>query len=353
MADGEATPTERRQEFIDEAHAEGLKIFAYYWHMSEKTMADLHREWICRDWNGNPVDTERGLYLDMTGPYRELVLTRLRELAGMGADGLFFDFRHLPPRGCLNTALAIAWEARMGAPPPAPNDCDPLYLDFLDFKAEQIEDTFAYWRDRVKADHPNVVFIISTTTVPALTDREMTTRLARLADSAKNEYRHALHSRFSKDVFEPPSNERPCEPPVDLRKPEDHVRQALGWTVLRDAADGRPPHIWARGVPNRKHAQAFAGSLLTFGCIANMDVHEYNLSEKTEATSPAGQDAGGRAQGRFRARQRRVTPHGRDTGVAVGRHPFRRRQSQRARGQFPRGVAGGALAARGRLSGAH
>ena len=267
--------------FIHEAHTEGLKIFAYYWHMSEKTMADLHSEWICRDWNGNPVDTERGPFLDMTGPYRELVLTRLRELAGMGADGLFFDFRHLPPRGCLNTALAIAWEARTGAPPPAPNDCDSLYLDFLDFKAEQIEDTFAYWRDRVKADYPNVVFIISTTTVPALTDREMTTRLARLADSAKNEYRHALHSRYTKDVFEPPSNERPCEPPVDLRKPEDHVRQALGWTVLRDAADGRPPHIWARGVPNRKHAQAFAGSLLTFGCIANMDVHEYYLSEKT------------------------------------------------------------------------
>ncbi len=134
----------------------------------------------------------------------------------------------------------------------------------------------------MKAQYPNVLFIVSTTTVPALTDREMTTRLARLADSAKNEYRHALNSNFSKQVFGESGSERPCETPYVLRKPEDHVRQALGWTVLRDAADGRPPHIWARGVPNSEHAQAFAGSLLTFGSIANMDVHEYHLAEKTE-----------------------------------------------------------------------
>lgn len=185
----------------------------------------------------------------------------------MGADGLFFDFRHLPPRGCWGSALAEAWLARTGAPPPAPDDADPLYQQFLDFKAVTIEETFVYWRDRVKAEHPNVVFIVSTTTIPALTDREMTTRLARLADSAKNEYRHALNTSFSKHVFDEPT----------VKKPADHLRQALGWTVLRDAADGRPPHIWAPGLPNREHAQAFAASLLTFGCIANMDVHEHSL----------------------------------------------------------------------------
>jgi len=55
------------------------------------------------------------------------------------------------------------------------------------------------------------------------------------------------------------------------------VRQAVGWTVLRDSADGRPPHVWAPGLPNTDHAQAFAASLLTFGCIANMDVDEQSL----------------------------------------------------------------------------
>jgi hypothetical protein len=143
-----------------------------------------------------------------------------------------------------------------------------VYRQFLDFKARKIEDTFAYWRDRVHADYPEVVFVVSTTTIPALTDREMTTRLARIADSAKNEYRLAISPALNKHVFE-------CNP--DLAEPSDQVREALGWTLLRDSADGRPPYVWVSGVPNDKHARAAAGSLLTFGCIANMDVDEQSL----------------------------------------------------------------------------
>jgi hypothetical protein len=151
--------------------------------------------------------------------------------------------------------------------PSRPDDADPLYRRFLDFKAEKIEETFAYWRDEVKAAHPDVVFLVSTTTVPALTDREMPTRLAQIADSAKNEYRHALNPNFSKGVFEK-------DPWL---APDAHVRQAIGWTALRDASDGRPPHIWAPGLPPMHHAKAFAASLLTFGCIANMDVSDRNV----------------------------------------------------------------------------
>ena len=73
-----------------------------------------------------------------------------------------------------------------------------------------------------------------------------------------------IEPRFNKGVFEDDPSFAPAE----------HVRQAVGWTVLRGAADGRPPHIWARGLPNTDHAKAFAASLLTFGCIANMDVSD-------------------------------------------------------------------------------
>jgi hypothetical protein len=266
------------KDFIDEAHAAGLKIVAYYWHMSEATFANLRPEWVCKKRDGvTPISGPRrsGLLLDITGPYGEVVLTRLRELAIMGADGFFFDFRHLPPRGCWETALAQDWEARTGERPPRPEDANPDYRAFLDFKAQRIEETFIHWRDVVKAEHPDVVFIVSTTTIPALTDREMTTRLARVADSAKNEYLHAVNPNFNKKVFDDPT----------LNRPATHVRQALGWTVLRDASGGRPPHIWAAGVPNDEHARAFAASLITFGCVANMDVHEVTLggSEDTPA----------------------------------------------------------------------
>ena len=251
------------QEIIDEAHGEGLKIVTYHWHMAEKTFEDLNPDWLCRDEGGIPIEGPRGIHLDITGPYREVVLTRLLELAEMGAGGFFFDYRHLPPRGCWGSALEEAWKAETGeAAAPPRNDADPLYRQFLDFKAKKIEETFVYWHDEVKAAHPDVVFLVSTTTVPALTDREMTTRLAHIADSAKNEYRHALRPDFSKNIF--------LEYPA--LAPEDHVRQAVGWTVLRDAADGRAPHIWAPGMPDINHAKAFAASLMTFGCIANMDV---------------------------------------------------------------------------------
>ena len=166
VANGAAARAECRQEFIDRAHTEGLKIFAYYWHMSQKSLEDAHPDWICKGFDGTPITASgRGLHLDITGQYREVVLTHLRELAAMGADGLFFDARHLPPRGCWETALAQAWEAQTGAPPPGPDDADAVYRDFLDFKAEKIEETFIYWRDQVKAEHPNVVFLVSTTTI--------------------------------------------------------------------------------------------------------------------------------------------------------------------------------------------
>jgi hypothetical protein len=98
----------------------------------------------------------------------------------------------------------------------------------------------------------------------------MTTRLARIADSAKNEYRLALNPAMNGGVFKDSDSDDPRALPA----PPEHVRQAIGWTVLRDSADGRPPRIWAPGLPNKCHAMAFAGSLLTFGCIAHVDVQE-------------------------------------------------------------------------------
>jgi hypothetical protein len=269
--DEDPWPRDVWRQIIDEAHAHGLKIVGYYWHMAEATLAadPANAALVCRAPDGvTPIEDDGRISLDITGLYREVVLGRLLQLADLGVDGFMFDERHLPPRGCWHSALEDAWTAETGLPAPTErDDADPLYQRFLDFKAAQIEDTFAYWRDTVKAAHPDVVFIVSTTTIAALTDREMSTRLARVADSPKNEYRLALVPALSKRVFE----EHP-----ELA-PDDHVRQAVGWTVLRDSAEGRPPHIWVSGVPNVPHARAAASSLLTFGCIANMDVQEQSL----------------------------------------------------------------------------
>jgi hypothetical protein len=262
---------------VDKAHEAGMKVIAYYWHMAETSLATAHPDWVCRKPDRttpilkNPEDAEDDVgnfaYLDITGPYGEVVLSRLLKLAEIGVDGLMFDERHLPPEGCWGSALEDAWKAETGRPN-APSKDQEGYPAFLDFKARKIEDTFVHWRDAVHAQHPDVVLDVSTTTIPALTPREMTTRLVGVADSAKNEYRLALNKGLSSGAF---TGTDAVDPP------EDHVRQAVGWTVLRDSADGRPPRIWVSGVPNEDHAQGAAGSILAFGCIANMDVDEPTL----------------------------------------------------------------------------
>jgi hypothetical protein len=264
---------------IDEAHEQGLRIIAYYWDASEATVAALRDDWVCRrPHHGKELKSPRRVQLDLTGPYREVVRTRLLELAEMGADGFFFDSRHIHRAGCWGTALEAAWTAETGedAPPlPKPDEePSPRYLEFLDFRANKIEETFAYWRDEVKSRHRDVVFVISTDDFAALIDRGVTTRLARIADSAKNEYCQAVHNKVTRDLFEAKRGV--------LKKPRGHVRQSLGWTILRDSSQGRPPHIWHPGVPTEEQAEALAASLLTFGAVANMDVYERSLCTKED-----------------------------------------------------------------------
>jgi hypothetical protein len=262
---------------IDEAHAQGLKIIAYYWDASEKTVAELHDDWVCRrPQHGKELKSPRSIQLDLTGPYREVVRTRLLELAEMGADGFFFDSRHINRLGCWGTTLEAAWKAETGedAPPlPKPGE-EPSqrYLEFLDFRARKIEETFTYWRDEVKSRYRDVVFVISTDDFAALIDRGVTTRLAGIADSAKNEYCQAVHNKITRKLFE--------QNTVVLKQPPGHVRQSLSWTILRDSSEGRPPHIWHPGVPTEEQAEALAASLLTFGAIANMDVYERSLRQE-------------------------------------------------------------------------
>lgn len=257
------------QENINDAHLHGRKLISYYWHMADRRYQEENPGWLCREPDGTPISHNyRGVYLDITGPYREIVLQRLLELAGMGASGLYFDNRHLPGHGCWGSTLEEDFINSTGLPvPDGPGD--DHYLTWLDFKARKIDETLAYWQDMVHQQFPDVQFLISTTTIPALTKREMTTRLAGLA-VAKSEYHLALRPRMSEWVFE----QNP-----DLAKPEDDIRMALGWTVLRDAAQGRPPHIWVQAVPNEAHVLGCVASLVAHGAVANLDVVEENILE--------------------------------------------------------------------------
>ncbi len=276
------------QEMVSEAQQAGLKLIVYYRHMSDKTLETLHPEWVCHNVKGGIDDPTRGAYLDITSAYREMVLQRLVELAKMGVDGFYFDSTHLPSDGCFKTALQQDFQLATGKDlPQSANETDPAFLLYLEWEADQVEKTFIYWRDTIKPRFPEVVFIISTTFLPVLDNRRMTTNLARLADSAKNEYNPATDGSINLDV---------PNPRYALSRLHDDIRMALGWTLLRDAAEGRPPYIWAPGFPNEKHKLAFTAAVLTYGAVANINVmKEYLLN----AADAAGQTERAGAQQAF------------------------------------------------------
>lgn len=255
---------------IEDTHAQGLRFIAYYWHMADATASRLHPEWVCRGPGGRIIrHRRRGNHLDITSAYREVTLQRLLELGALGVDGIYFDERHLPDDGCWRTELAQGFRDETGSDPPRQKDeNDPLYCSFLDYQAYRVEETFAYWRREVHARYPELVFIISTAVVPALVNRRMTTNLVRLADSSKNEFYSAISSRFNLRIS--PKNR-------DLPQPRRDIRMALGWTLLRDSAEGRPPHIWAPGFVTPRETLAATAGVLTYGGIMNINIYESHL----------------------------------------------------------------------------
>ena len=270
------------QEMIDEAHSQGLRIIAYHWHMTDETTAELHPEWVCRNPDGIPISHKvRGAHLDITGPFREIVLQRLLELAEMGVDGFFFDGKHLPslPRydyeGCWGSALEENFRNTTGLDAPTkPDRSDPVWQQWLDFKAAEIERTFAYWQDSVHVQYPDVVFIVSAADLPALIRRETTTNLARVANALKSEFRIPVAPQINLRFFE--SN-------PDFAEPEDDIGMALGWTLMRDSAEGRPPRIGGASHLDEDEALAFIAALTSYGAIANVGVPDENVLEANDA----------------------------------------------------------------------
>jgi len=265
------------QEFVNEAHQQGTHLIAYYWHQADERMAKVHPEWVTKDFDGKPVKHRvRGVCLDITGEYREVVLARLLELASMGVSGFYFDSAQFPRDGFAD-GLLRSFVRETGLRPPASRD-DDRFLAWLDFKAKKIEETLQYWCDSVRQQFPHVLFVISAERADSMIDRSITTRQAAIG-IPKSEYSKASDAQ-NKFLKQNP----------DFYRPQRDVQSALGWTLLRDTS-GRPPHIWSAGVPNTDHALGYVAALVIHGAVANMDVHEDNLltaADPAESTPRAG-----------------------------------------------------------------
>lgn len=266
------------KELIGGAHSQGLKMIAYIYSNTDATMSQLHPEWICKDTDGNtiytkPGDNNRGAHLDISSPYREVILQRLLELAEMGAGGFFFDERHLPREGCWGTALEQSFREYTGLEVPKEKDeKNEIYRLYLDYRNAKIEETFAYLINKVKEKYPDVLFLINTNQVKDLDTHFMTSNLVSLSDSPKSEIQSKFNSYFDKD-----KNRK-----LDL--PAYDIRQKFQSIFIRDAADGRPTHVWIVDAPNEEHLMGVTSYLISQGCVANLDIKESIIMQDNENT---------------------------------------------------------------------
>ena len=254
------------REIVEEAHKAGCRILVYHRHMEDALAAVDHPDWLCRDANGEPSVAGRGEYMCFNSPYREYLLTRLLELVDMGADGFYFDEMHMPKKGCWCDHCRAKFKESCGLDlPPCADEKDPLWHKLVDFKNQAIEQAFVEWRRAIHARHPECVVLIGSNTWPALSDRTMTGRLFRIADSVKTEFELAARPPAYKAL------------PEGMLPFDKDAKMTLGYVLSRDAADGRPAHVWTNGLLDDTAALYATAGILTYGCIANLDVAEADL----------------------------------------------------------------------------
>jgi len=257
------------KEIIDNAHALNLRIIVYHRHMEDKFIAEKHPDWVCVNWNGDRLRGPRGNYLCFNSPYAEFFLDRASELARMGADGFYFDHVHMPPTGCWCSFCKDKFKEEMGIPYPKKFDLsDSIWHRLIDFNNRTVERTFSRWRTALHDINPELVLIVSSYSWPSLTDRHLSNRLLRISDSVKSEFRKPVwKSKYT--VFDWSGKH------VKGRKPD--VMMGLGYSLMRDAADGRPAHIWMVGLRDERSILYATAGVLTHGCIANLDVNERTI----------------------------------------------------------------------------
>lgn len=247
---------------IDEAHEAGCRIIVYYRHQEDAHMAAQNPDWVCRDPRGRPLTTERGTYLCLNSPYVDHVETRLSELADMGADGFFFDETHMPPVGCWCPYCRERFRAETGRA--LGDDYDPIYQAQRDFNNHTVTRAVRRWRATLHDLNPELVLVVSAYRWITTAGRHLEGGLMRISDSVKTELTlPAATSRHS---------------PFGLRQRMDSrerdVQLALGYTMARDAADGRPPLVWIHGRLSEAALTSATCGVLAHGGVSSIDIPE-------------------------------------------------------------------------------
>ncbi len=268
-------------EIARDAHANGLKVMAYYRIMCDDFIEREHPEWLCRDMAGNlvleprtrrrPDPQDRKHIICFNSPAREWIETRLLELAQRGVDGIYFDSWHMP-EVCTCESCRAAYRRETGRPMDLTAERGSTeYRSMTQFVAKTIVRSFREWKKAVKAKHPGVVFAISSSLYPCF-DRQMqiTAALLAISDTSKTEFSKPFGGFLGWPIgAQLPPRGRPYLNET-FALPSYDVQNALGWTLTRDSCDGRPPLMWIPFTRNEQEALFSAAAAVSYGCIASI-----------------------------------------------------------------------------------
>ncbi|MHC4799224.1 MAG: hypothetical protein ACYTF1_21520, partial [Planctomycetota bacterium] len=218
------------------------------------------------------------IWLCLNTDYRKFFQTGLLELAEMGADGIDFDYIHMPgwlgrPRyikTCYCQTCRKKFEKIYGRKMPEKVKQDDHEARLLvEFYNRTLIETFGEWVKAVNQRKPDCVMIVSCTFIPGMHSPVMSSRLAAVANAPKTEWR--LSSIWPRNV------------PEDVLKPADDMRWAAGFTYLRGACGDRSPHVWLYPLWAKEEALSAASACMTYGLVANIDVAEDKIPNMTYA----------------------------------------------------------------------
>ncbi len=265
-----------------DARASGLKVFAYYRIMCDDYVEKEHPQWLCRDAAGKlvleprtrrrPKEEDRKHVICFNSPARDLITTRLRELADRGVGGIYFDSWHMPEVcTCENCRTAYEKETGRAMVPTARRGSEEYRLT-ADFVARSIVRNFRHWEETVKSKHPEMMFAIGSSLYPCFDNQmQITASLLEISDTSKTEFNKPFGGTLGWPIGTGAVVKR-RRPYLDdsFALPSYDLQNALGWSLTRDSCQGRPPLMWIPFTRNEEEAIFSTAAAVSYGCIASI-----------------------------------------------------------------------------------
>ena len=282
------------KEIIDSAHKEGMHIIAYHRHMEDDYMAEKNPDWVCKNCEGEYAENRRGWMMCFNSPYQDYFFTRCLELIDLGIDGFYFDEVHMPKKGCWCKYCQEKFKKETGLNPPAKWDVqDSLWWKYRDFMNLTIERTFRRYSKAFLEKNPNLVLVIASNTWPRMNDPQTTSSLYHIPGvinktefiKGRDGHKGELYNKSGKFAGQYSGWYGLFRQPEESRNIPESIGQIAGYAISRDAADGRPAHVWTQELCNEQAALAITASIVGHGCIANLDMKESLIPRQDFASS--------------------------------------------------------------------